>query len=89
LFPSDFRLDARPTGAPLPSGVRSRVVRAQIDDHTKDVQYFEKQESAVKDPQLKSFVEQALPVMQQHLQMAWQIEHELPATASSSAPGHR
>jgi putative membrane protein len=64
-------------------------MRAQIDDHTKEIQYFKKEEDAVKDPQLKSFIQQTLPVMQQHLQMAQQIGRELPASGSTSPPANR
>jgi hypothetical protein len=40
----------------------------------------------VKDPQLESFIQQTLPVMQQHLQMAQQIGRDLPASGSTAAP---
>jgi putative membrane protein len=61
-------------------------VQAQVEDHKKDVQYFQKEASAVKDPQLKSFIQQTLPVMEQHLQMAQQIESELSASGGTTRP---
>jgi putative membrane protein len=63
-------------------------VQAQIDGHKKDIQYLQKEANAVKDAKLKTFIQQTLPVMQQHLQMAHQIETQLSSSGSSVAPKH-
>jgi putative membrane protein len=59
-------------------------VQAQVEDHRKDIQYLQQQAQAVQDPNLKSFIQQTLPVMQQHLQMAEQIENQVTGSGSSS-----
>jgi putative membrane protein len=46
------------------------LVQAQVEDHQKDIQYLQQQERVVPDPNLKSFIQQTLLVMQQCLQMA-------------------
>jgi putative membrane protein len=63
-------------------------VQAQIKDHQKDIQYFQKEASTVKDPQLKSYIQQTLPVMQQHLQMAQEVQTQL-TSSGSTAPSTR
>jgi len=45
-------------------------VKQIVKDHQKDIKYFEKEQNSLKDPQLKSFARQTLPVLQEHLQMA-------------------
>jgi putative membrane protein len=63
-------------------------VQAQVEDHQKDIRYLQQQERAVQDPNLKSFIQQTLPVMQQHLQMAEQLENQV-AGSGSSTPRRR
>jgi putative membrane protein len=58
-------------------------VQAQVEDHQKDIQYLQQQARAVQDPNLKSFIQQTLPVMQQHLQMAEQIENQMTGSGST------
>jgi hypothetical protein len=41
-----------------------------IKDHVEDIQKFEKARSEVQNPELKAFIEQTLPVLREHLQMA-------------------
>ena len=60
-------------------------VQTVVQDHQKDIQYFQREATAVQDPQLKSFTQQSLPVLQQHLQMAQQVQSHV-ASGSSSAP---
>lgn len=48
-----------------------------VKDHTKDVAEFQKATRTVKDPDLKALAKETLPVLQQHLQMAKQIEQSV------------
>jgi putative membrane protein len=59
-------------------------VQAQVKDHQKDIQYFQKEAGTVKDPQLKSYIQQTLPVMQQHLQMAQQVQTQLTSSGGTA-----
>jgi putative membrane protein len=61
-------------------------IRSQIDDQKKDIQYLESEVSLVKDPQLTVFIRQTLPVKQQQLQMAQQIETQLSSLERTVAP---
>ena len=45
-----------------------------VKDHQKDVKEFEKAARTLNDPDLKAWAEQTLPVLQQHLQMAQDME---------------
>jgi putative membrane protein len=58
-------------------------VKQVVQDHEKDIKYFEKQQGSLEDPQLKSFAQQTVPVLQEHLQMAQQVEG---GSGSSSRP---
>jgi putative membrane protein len=42
-------------------------VHAMVEDHQKDAKEYETESGKVKDSQLKSYVDQTLPVVQQHL----------------------
>ena len=55
-----------------------------VMDHKKDVAEFQKEANSGKDPQVKQFAQQTLPVLQQHLQMAQQDEQ---ATMQKSSNG--
>jgi putative membrane protein len=44
-----------------------------LKDHKKDIQQFEKQARQGKDPELKTFAEETLPVLQKHLSMAQKV----------------
>jgi len=59
-------------------------VKEIVQDHQKDIKYFQKEQNSLKDPQLKSFAQQNLPVLQQHLQMAQQAEQATSGSGSSS-----
>ena len=59
-------------------------VKEIVQDHQKDIQFFQRQQNSLQDPQLKSFAQQTLPVLQQHLQMAQQVASQIGATGSSS-----
>jgi putative membrane protein len=42
-------------------------IRSMVEDHKKDVQEYKVESKQVKDPQLKSYVDQTLPIIEQHL----------------------
>ena len=43
-------------------------VAAMVTDHEKDIAEFEKADKEVKNPALKKFIEDALPMMKDHLE---------------------
>jgi putative membrane protein len=60
-----------------------------VMDHQKDIREFQKEADSGKDPQVKQFAQQTLPVLKKHLQMAQQAQQSLgsgKATSSSSSP---
>ncbi len=63
--------------------------RAYIDDmvqdHQKDVQLFQQEAQSGTNPQMKSFAQETLPTLQQHLSQA----EELQKTVGSNAGQHR
>jgi putative membrane protein len=59
-------------------------VKQIVQDHQKDIKYFEKEQGSLKDPQLKSFAQQTLPVLREHLQMAQQTEQATSGSGSST-----
>ena len=61
-------------------------VQAQVEDHQKDIAYLQKEEGTVKNAKLRSFIEQTLPVMQQHLQIAEKIGAQLSGSGTTAPP---
>ncbi len=59
-------------------------VQMQVRDHQKDIQYFQREAKQLKDPELQSFAQQTLPVLEQHLQMAQRLAGQPGLTGSSS-----
>ena len=59
-----------------------------VQDHQKDIKYFQKEQNSLKDPQLKSFAQQTLPVLQQHLQMAQETAQATTSGSGSSSNSH-
>ena len=57
-----------------------------VQDHQKDIKYFQKEQDSLKDPQLKSFAQRTLPVLREHLQMAQQTQQATAGSGSSSGP---
>jgi len=45
-----------------------------VKDHQKVAADYQKEQSQVKDPQLKTYVDNTLPVVQSHLRMAEEIK---------------
>jgi putative membrane protein len=45
-----------------------------VKDHKKDVKEFQTASKDLKDPELKAWAQKTLPILQEHLQMAEQME---------------
>lgn len=54
-----------------------------VKDHEKDVKEFEKQAQSGKDPALRSFAEQTLPILRQHLELARSLATQVGADHGS------
>jgi putative membrane protein len=52
-------------------------MQAMVKNHKKDVKEFEKVAKSGRDADIKNFAQSTLPTLQQHLQMAQDIEHNL------------
>ena len=52
-------------------------MKDMVSDHKEDVAEFQKEAQNGKDPAVKNFAQQTLPVLQEHLQMAQQDEQAL------------
>ena len=62
-------------------------VKAMVDDHKKDIKKFEEQAKDGKDAELKSFAQQTVPKLKQHLQMAEQAQKSLQSQTSQDRRG--
>ena len=58
-----------------------------VQDHQKDVQEFTDESQNAKDPAVKQWASNTLPVLQKHLQKAQQIDAKLNKGKSSGSPG--
>jgi putative membrane protein len=61
-------------------------IAEMVKDHQEDASQFQKQISAGKNAQLKSFASDTLPMIQQHLKMAQDTQSKLGAPATAGAP---
>jgi putative membrane protein len=52
-------------------------MKGMVKDHTEDVSEFQKESTSAKSPDLKSFVDETLPVIQDHLKEAKRISAKL------------
>lgn len=52
-------------------------VKEAVKEHRKDVKTFEKEAKKAKDPEVRAWAEQTLPVLQEHLQIAERLEKEI------------
>jgi putative membrane protein len=60
-------------------------IHAMVEDHQKDAKEYQMESGKAKDAKLKAYVSQTLPIVQQHLSHAQQIQHSgKPAAAKSS-----
>lgn len=65
-------LDAK-TGADF----EKSYIDGMVKDHEADIQKFEKESAAAKDPDVKNFVDKTLPTLKHHLQMAQDIQAKI------------
>jgi putative membrane protein len=61
-------------------------IAEMVKDHQEDATQFQKEISAGKNAQLKTFATETLPTIQQHLKMAQDIQSKLGAPATAGAP---
>ena len=61
-------------------------MRLMTSDHDKDVKEFRKEAQASKDPDLKRFARDTLNTIEQHDQLAHNVDRQLTSTGSSRAP---
>ena len=54
-------------------------VDAMVKGHKHDIKEFEKQARETKDPELKAFAQQSLPILREHLQQAQQLQKDMQA----------
>ncbi|HZU21264.1 MAG TPA: DUF4142 domain-containing protein [Terriglobales bacterium] len=59
--------------------------RLMLQDHRKDVNEFKREQQMAKNSQIKQYVDQTLPVLQQHLQMAQQLNAKVGAGHGASS----
>lgn len=61
------------------SGARfdQAYMKEMVEDHQKDVNTYEKASTGLSDPQLREYASNTLPILQQHLEMARNIEQQL------------
>jgi putative membrane protein len=61
-----------------------QYTKMQLKDHETTIKLFEKEANSGKDPQLKQFAAQTLPILQDHLQMAQQMASAVGVKAPNS-----
>lgn len=61
-------------------------MKDMVKDHRKDVAEFEKASKTAKDPSVKSFAEQTLPTLREHLKEAERIAPQQKTSAKAGAP---
>jgi putative membrane protein len=59
-----------------------------VSDHEEDVEAFEQYVETGQDPDLTSFAEQTLPVLQEHLELAQQTQKQISAAAGQGEQQH-
>lgn len=64
-------------------------MKDMVKDHKKDVADFARESKAAKDPNVKSFAEQTLPTLREHLNLAEQIAPQQKTQASNAGNSMR
>lgn len=73
--------------AKLQGGAFDRAyMRAMTTDHDKDTKEFRKEAQRAKDPDLKRFARDTLNIVEQHDQLAHNVDRQLGSAGSSRAP---
>ncbi len=62
-------------------------VKSMVKDHQEDVKQFQKEADKGKDPQIKNFASETLPVLQQHLSKIQSIASNMGGGSGSAAHG--
>lgn len=55
-----------------------------VTNHQKDVQTYQQAQNSITDPNLKTYIDQTLPILQNHLQMAQKLHQPEAAAADKS-----
>lgn len=66
-----------------------QFVKEMVSDHKKDIKDFQDRADDSKDPAVKSFVQQQIPKLQHHLQIAQQLEQSIVPTGRSGSNSWR
>jgi putative membrane protein len=61
-------------------------VKAMVKDHQEDVKEFQKEADKGKDPQIKNFASQTLPILQQHLSKIQSIQSRMGNGGGGASP---
>ncbi len=70
-----------------PAKFDQAYMKDMVDDHMKDVKSFEKEAKSAKDPDVKRFAADTLPVLQEHLRMAEETNAKLPGSTKAKEKG--
>lgn len=54
-------------------------ISAMVDDHKQDIEKFQQESDKGKDPELKKFAQDHLPIMKKHLALGEQTQKEVAA----------
>ena len=68
-------------------GFDKAYMKAMVNDHKKDVAEFKRESNSGSDPQVKQFATQTLPTLENHLQMAQQVESKVGGSTTSKRTG--
>jgi putative membrane protein len=60
-------------------------INKMVTDHQKAVQMFKDEQGSAQDPQLKKYVDDVLPKLETHLEMAQQLQSKLFSTSSNAS----
>lgn len=64
-------------------------MRQMLNDHQKTIALFQRQAESGEDPELRQLAKQTLPVLQQHLELAQQIDSQMSGTPGTGTERQR
>jgi len=79
MLPTDMRQEREKMAAASGAEFDRMYMSHMVKDHEKDVKEFEKQAEKGNDPALRSFAQQTLPVLRQHLELARTVASQVGA----------
>jgi len=82
LLPADMKQEREKLAAASGAEFDRMYMSHMVKDHEKDVKEFEKQVQKGSDPALRSFAEQTLPTLRQHLDLAKKVAAQVGADHS-------